>query len=85
MPCNMLLVDVSILAPAQGASISLKSEYIPNYVSILAPAQGASTAPVNLIRDYAVSILAPAQGASAKISNFFFYIYAEYLKYYLIT
>ena len=56
---------VSILAPAQGASIVPQgdSSWIP--VSILAPAQGASCFFLRGLVVKCVSILAPAQGASS--------------------
>ena len=55
---------VSILAPAQGASVPEQDAYTVDHVSILAPAQGASKYKRRLERQLYVSILAPAQGAS---------------------
>ena len=60
----LLIINVSILAPAQGAS-PLKVIMACNaIVSILAPAQGASKLILDSFQLHLVSILAPAQGAS---------------------
>ena len=55
--------EVSILAPAQGASVKSRSNEAYERVSILAPAQGAWDDGCAHDPARKVSILAPAQGA----------------------
>ena len=60
----MLLVNISILAPARGATRFHVLPPNPAHISILAPARGATL--LIILRGYivSISILAPARGAT---------------------
>ena len=62
-------MDISIHAPAKGATIAQINFFIPIYISIHAPAKGATRLRHTLRGSKRISIHAPAKGATLKTSE----------------
>ena len=62
--CSRSASDISIHAPARGATIDPK--YIDDFmgISIHAPARGATRSKIQIVQEIAISIHAPARGAT---------------------
>ena len=62
--------DISIRAPARGATIDWVSNPLCNAISIRAPARGATTIPIAEVKVSVISIRAPARGATNSVPHF---------------
>ena len=62
-------MDISIHAPAKGATIAQINFFIPIYISIHAPAKGATRLRHTLRGSKRISIHAPAKGATAILTT----------------
>ena len=66
--------EISIHAPARGATVESTYQLITQYISIHAPARGATTPRHPPSQDHGISIHAPARGATENIKIVMIYL-----------
>ena len=69
-----VMLDISIHAPAKGATKLTRSTAVTMTISIHAPAKGATFIQAEDVNEYLISIHAPAKGATAILYNKFHFL-----------